>query len=201
MTASRRISVIPGCALLALSLAACGAVGSGNIVSEVRNVAGFDSIDVSQGIAVDLIVEESASHSVIVNYDDNILGKLVTSVSSNTLTVRFNGSVRLTGSSSGRVVEIIMPRVEALEASGGASISAQGPADQLSIDASGGASVTTSDLLATDVTVDASGGASVRMFASGSATGDASGGASINIVGSPGVLDIDTSGGASVSSR
>ena len=48
-----------GSALLVLGLVACaaGAVGSGNIASEVRDVAGFDSIDVSQGIAVDVLVE------------------------------------------------------------------------------------------------------------------------------------------------
>jgi hypothetical protein len=201
MTGLRKIGGALGTALLVLSLAACGVEGSGNIVGEERDVGGFDSIDVSQGIAVDVLVEEGASYAVTVNYDDNILDKLITSVSGGSLVVKFNGSVRLSGSSTGRVVEVVMPKLEAVEASGGASVTARGPADLLSIDASGGASINTSDLLAVDVTVDVSGGASLRVFASGSVTGDASGGASVDVVGSPGVLNVDSSGGASVSSR
>ncbi len=201
MIGLRSLSVALGVALLVSSLAACGAVGSGNIVSEARDVAGFDSIDVSQGITVDVVVKEGEPHSVTVNYDDNIIDKLVTDVSNATLVVKFNGSVRLSGSGSGRVVTVVMPRLDALEASGGASVAARGPADRLAIDASGGASINTSDLLAVDVTVDVSGGASVRMFASGSATGDASGGASVDVIGSPDTLNVDSSGGASVSSR
>ena len=201
MMGARKISVVLGGALLVVSQAACGVEGSGNIVSEVRDVTGFDSIDVSAGIDVDVSVGDDADHSVTVNYDDNVLDKLVTDVSGGTLVVKFNGSVRLSGSNLDRVVTVVMPRLEALEASGGADIIARGPADRLDIQASGGASINTADLLAVDVTVDVSGGASVRMFAGGSVTGDASGGASVDVIGSPGVLDVDTSGGASVSSR
>jgi hypothetical protein len=190
-----------GGALLVVSQAACGVEGSGNIVSEVREVTGFDSIDVSAGIDVDVSVVDGADYSVTVNYDDNVLDKLVTDVSSGTLVVKFNGSVRLSGSNLDRLVTVAMPRLEALEASGGADIIARGPADRLDIEASGGASINAADLLAVDVTVDASGGASVRVFAAGSVTGDASGGASVDVIGTPGVLDVDTSGGASVSSR
>jgi len=202
MMGSRKISVVLAGVLVVLGVVACGGVeGSGNIVSEVRDVAGFDSIDVSQGIAVEVVVDEGAEHSVTVNYDDNVLDKLVTTVSAGTLVVKFNGSVRLSGSRSGRVVTVVMPRLDELEASGGASVTAEGPAEELAIQASGGASINTSDLLAVDVTVDVSGGASLQIFASGSVTGDASGGASVNVVGSPGVLNVDTSGGASVSTR
>jgi len=195
------MSVVLTGALLVLSVAACGVEGSGNIVTEARDVSDFDSIDVSQGIAVDVLVDGGGKYSVTVDYDDNVLDKLVTEVSSGTLVLKFNSSVRLSGSRSGRVVSVVMPRLVALAASGGASVTAEGPAEQLSIEASGGASINTSDLIAGSVTVDASGGASVRMFASASATGDASGGASVSVVGSPSVLNIDTSGGASVSSR
>jgi hypothetical protein len=156
MAASQKTSVAAAGAFLVLSLAACGAVGSGNIVSEARDVAGFDSSDVSQGITLDLQVEESASHSVTVNYDDNIIGKPVTAESNGTLIVKFNGSVRLSGSRSDRVVTVVMPRLSALQARGGASVTVRGAADQLAIDASGGASIITSDLLAVDVTVDVS---------------------------------------------
>ena len=199
MITFRRSPAYIGTVLVVLSLAACGPAGSGNIVAEVRDVADFEWIDVREGIHIDLRVEQGEAHAVIVNYDDNIVDKIITRVSDGRLIVAIDGSVRLSGPD--RSVSIVVPLIRGMAASGGASISASGATDGFWIDAKGGASVRTVDLKAFNVTVYASGGSSVDMFVSGSATGSASGGSSVNVVGSPGVVDIDSSGGASVSSR
>lgn len=183
--------------MLGFGLAGCGTVGSGTIVASVRNVADFDNIAVSSGMNVELDVAAGSDYSVVVNYDDNIIDRVITRVTGRTLVIEFDGSVNLSG--SGRSVVIAMPRLVSLDTSGGASVSAEGIADRISIEASGGSSISAGALQAAHVIIDASGGASLTVYASSSATGEASGGASVSVLGSPGVVDVDTSGGASVS--
>lgn len=171
--------------------------GSGNLVTEERDVADFDSIQVSDGIRVVVDVRARAGHTVSVRYDDNLLDNLVTRVEGTTLLVEFDGSVNV-ASGRNRAVEITMPALELLDASGGASVRATGRVELYRIQASGGASIFAGELNADDVDLDVSGGASARIRATSSVTGDASGGASVKVVGSPPSVRIDTSGGASV---
>ncbi|MCP3974074.1 MAG: hypothetical protein GY720_06225 [bacterium] len=183
--------------LLGLGLTGCGTSGSGTIVSSVRSVTEFDGIVVSDGLSVELDVAAGTAHSVTVNYDDNIIDQVITRVTGGVLVIEFDGSVNFSG--SGRSVVVTMPRLASLDASGGASVSAEGMADRISIEASGGSSISTGGLQAAHVTLDVSGGASVTVYAMSSATGEASGGSSVSVLGSPGVFDIDSSGGSSVS--
>ena len=192
------IGLVLGAAMLLL--AGCNLeTGSGNLVTEERDVAGFESVLVSDGIRVVINVEASAGHTVSVRYDDNLIDNLITRVEGTRLVVEFDGAVNVAGGRD-RAVEITMPALELVDASGGASVKATGRVDLYRIRASGGASVLAGELNADDVDVDVSGGASVRVRASSSVTGDASGGASVKVVGSPPSVRVDTSGGASVDS-
>lgn len=196
---SRR--AIIGMAALALMLAACSNIGSGNLITETRDVGDFDSIDVSAGINVELTVDPSADQNVTVTYDDNVIDDVVTRVSGDTLIIEYRTSFVGSIGGSGRVVEVTAPDLVDVDISGGADLTATGDVDSYRIDASGGADADLRDLEAVNVEVDASGGADVSVFATGTVEGDASGGSDVTVYGDPDSVLIDTSGGANVNIR
>ncbi len=196
MRPSRRLILV--CALTAVLLPGCGiATGSGNIVTEVRDLRDFKSVSVREGLDLELEVRRGAEYAVTVSYDDNLLERIVTRISGDMLIVEFDGNATFAGGSD-RVVTVVMPRLESLRASGGAEVRAAGAIRSYSVRASGGAAIHAGKLRATTVDVEASGGADVVVFASSTVTGDASGGANISVLGSPDSVEIATSGGAEV---
>ena len=185
-------------AVLSMTLAACGPSGSGNIVSDDRDVGAFDSIEVSGGIALRLIVDPSAVASVTVNYDDNIIDLIMTEVDGTTLQIESKGSYNIIGGED-RYVEVIVPMLLGLTASGGADAIGEGALDGLDVNASGGANVDFALLPVGDMTLDASGGANVVVNVNDAITGSASGGADVVVQGDPPLQNIDVSGGADLS--
>ncbi|NND02528.1 MAG: hypothetical protein HKN91_07055 [Acidimicrobiia bacterium] len=180
-----------------LLLVGCGLeTGSGTLVTEVRNFSSFDRISASDGVRVEITVVADAEPGVTVRYDDNIIDNLVTRLDGSTLVIEFVGNVNVAGGN--RAVEVVMPELVGIDASGGASVKATGRVAAYTIEASGGAVVSAGELEAVDVDVDASGGATVRVQASSSVTGEASGGASVKVRGNPPSVRVNTSGGATV---
>ncbi len=55
--------------LIALVVSACLVAGSGDIVTEEREVGSFRSISIGGGVDVELVVDPSAVQSVSVTYD------------------------------------------------------------------------------------------------------------------------------------
>ena len=88
-----------------------------------------------------------------------------------------------------------------VDASSGSRIDVSGRCDTVTIDASSGAVVDSTDLLATDASVDSSSGASIKVFAGDRFDGDASSGSIIRVYGSPEVAESETSSGASIDLR
>jgi hypothetical protein len=179
-------------------LAACGPTGSGEIVSEEREVGEFEGIEVSGGIELILTVNPNLATSVIVTYDDNVVDRIRTEVDGSTLRIDSKGSFNIIGG-EGRFVEVAVARLEGLTASGGSTVVGEGGTEALALEASGGADVDLSLLPVTALTLQASGGASVIAHAGESITGEASGGADVVVLGDPALQDIDVSGGAEVS--
>jgi hypothetical protein len=183
---------------LVLLFAGCdGEVGSGEIVTEERSVDAFDNLDVRDGVNVELTIDAGADPSVSVDYDDNLLDNVITRVSGDTLVIEFSGSIVSFGG-RGRVVNVVVDSIDQIEASGGANLTASGSIGSYTLEASGGANADLSDLEAASIEVRVSGGANVEVFATEEIEGDASGGANLTVVGSPGTVAIDTSGGANV---
>jgi hypothetical protein len=182
-------------AAAALLLAACGTTGSGNIVTETRDVGSFDRIETSGGVRVELTVDPNLPTSVEVSYDDNLLDNVVTDVSGDTLEVKLTGSINTSGSGR-RVVTVVTQSLVGIAASGGSSVSGTGVTGAYQADASGGANLELRKLEATSVEIDASGGANVNVYATESATGEASGGANVSVFGNPTTMAVETSGGA-----
>ena len=182
-----------------LTLTACGSTGSGNLITETRDVGSFTRIDAGGGVNIDLTVDPNASQSVSVTYDDNLLDNVVTRVDGDTLIVELEGAFLVTG--SGRFVAVVTDFIDGIEASGGSDLTGNGVIESYQLRASGGSDVDLRDLKASSVEIDASGGTDVQVFASESITGTASGGSNVEVSGSPATVNVDQSGGADFTIR
>ena len=178
-----------------LFVPACGGVGSGDIVTEIRAVGAFSNLDIGGGVNVELTIDPSSDASVSVSYDGNLLDNVVTEVRGDTLVIELNGTI-ISGGGADRVVRVTAPAIDALDVSGGADLVGSGEIDAFTVVASGGADVDLIDLLANSVVIDASGGADVEVYAISSVEGNASGGADVRVLGGPDRIAIETSGGA-----
>jgi hypothetical protein len=190
---------LSGTVVGAVLIAACGPIGSGDLVSEDREVGEFEGIQVSGGIDLVLTVDPAADVSVTVVYDDNLLERIETEVEGTTLVIRSRGSYSVSG--PGRHVEVTTPALEELAASGGSDVEGSGTLDMLVIAASGGSDLDLSDLVAGSVSVNASGGSDVTVNVTEEVVGSASGGSNLTILGDPTSQRVDVSGGADVSNE
>lgn len=138
--------------------------------SEVRELAAFDAIEVSG--AVELVLRQGSEHRVAVSSDGADLANLVTEVVRGTLRIHQKPQERRLfgfGGFDDYVVEVTLPELVALDASGGTDVRVDGPisGERLAVDASGAADVTlTVDVV--DLEVNTSGGSDLTL--TGSAT-------------------------------
>ena len=188
------------------------------------SVDDFDSVTVSQGINLNLVMGSAPSVTAVAERDSD-LDRLEIEVDEGVLEIRrgswvsglfsigkSHGSVTVNvvaselqavASSSGANADLIDITCTDLQvdASSGSRIEVSGSCDTVAIDASSGANVDSRDLLTTDAAVDASSGASIRVFARDSFSGDASSGSSISVYGNPEVAESEISSGASIDLR
>jgi hypothetical protein len=183
--------------LLVLTAVGCGSTGSGDVVSETREVGSFDRIEVSSGIAVEIIVDPTAPAEVVSIYDDNLQDKILTTVNDDTLVVEVRGNVIAPG--SGRMVKVAMPVLIGLFADGGASVHGEGAADELELRAEGGAAIDFEDMIVQTMTVGMEGGSTATVNPALEVTGQVTGGATLTLANSPASRDLDVSGGGKVS--
>ena len=184
----------------------------------------FDSVSVSQGINLNLIMGSAPSVTAVAEKESN-LDRLEIEVDEGVLEIRrgsWVSSLFSMGKSHGSVtVNVVASELQAVSSSSGASadltditcsdlwldassgsrVEVSGRCDTVVIDASSGANVDGRDLLTTDAAVEASSGASIRVFARDSFSGDASSGSSIRVYGNPEVAESKTSSGASIDLR
>ena len=188
------------------------------------SVGDFDSVAVSQGINLNLVMGSVSSITAVADKDSD-LDRLEIEVDDGELEIRrgsWVSSLFSIAKPHGNVtVNVVVSELQAVEASSGASadlidiactdllvdassgsrIDVSGRCDTVTIDASSGAVVDSTDLLATDASVDSSSGASIKVFAGDRFDGDASSGSSIRVYGSPEVAESETSSGASIDLR
>jgi hypothetical protein len=96
--------------------------GSGNIVTETRNIGSFNAVNASTSVHVDVAM--GAKASVVVEADDNILPYVETSVSGGTLKISLRGINNLTNATIN--VHVTMPDVKGLDAEASAQITSKG---------------------------------------------------------------------------
>jgi len=201
---TNRSSLLLTIAALSLLVAGCdgvgigtGETGSGNLLTESRDVASFNRIEASGAINVELRVEPDLSHSVSVTYDDNILDNVDTRVAGNTLILELEGNLNLTGSVE-RFVAVTMPQVESLKLSGASEVRGTGSATAYELDASGASRADLLGLEAIDIAIDVSGASNVDLFATGTVSGSVSGASHVAVFGDPASALIDSSGASTV---
>ena len=193
-----------------------GVRGSGKTTTEKRNVAGFDSVEVSGVFQVEIVAGKD--FSVEVQADDNIVPLVTTEVQGSTLHIDLEKKVNMR---SDIVVRISAPDIKKIESSGVSKINVSGiKNDSFAVDSSGASKITLSgetakfkvdlsgagkvdaeNLKAVDADVDASGACNVSLNVSGSLRTDASGASHITYTGDPKTVDNHQSGVGSVSKK
>lgn len=184
----------------------------------------FDSVKVSQGITLNLVMGNSPSVNAMAT-NDRDLDRLEIEVDDAVLEIRRGSWVSgffSMGQSHGSVtVNVVASELEALvsssgatadltgiacddltlDASSGSRIEASGRCYTVVIDASSGAVVDSRDLMTAEALVDSSSGASIKVFAGESFRGDASSGSSVRVYGTPEMAESTTSSGARIDMR
>lgn len=132
--------------LLSLNLSACinassnwngeTIKGSGNLKKEQRDVAAFSRIDVSRGIQV-IAKQGSASSTIALEADDNILPYIETKIIGSKLVITINENVNVQTKSPMKVY-ITAPEISEFEVSSAASVTGDGTwkANMMEIDLS-----------------------------------------------------------------
>jgi hypothetical protein len=190
--------------------------GSGVAKTETRIVEGFQNIDTSGAMIVE--VKTSKEFFVEVEADDNLLEYVKTEIDGDTLKIYSKGWL---SPKSKMIVRVSMPEIDEAEASGASNISISGiQNDRLSVSASGASKITLSgevqsliidlsgaskldanELQSKNVEVDASGASSASINASETLNADASGASRISYSGDATEVNKRTSGASSVSKK
>jgi hypothetical protein len=189
-------------------------VGSGNVVTENRQVSGFVGISVS-GIG-EVIVDRTGVESLSITTDDNILEHLVSEVSNGILylgpeaDVSINPSqgilYRLTVSTFDRidlsgVIEVDADGIDTefleINISGACAIQTEGKADRQDINTSGSSNYDGESLNSRIVNISVSGTSYILVRVSELLYGEASGSAVIEYIGNP-TVNVTISGSAVV---
>lgn len=182
---------------LAMIMAGCTTIrGSGDLASEVRTVPTFSGVEARDGVEVDLVVDAQLVGAVALEVatDDNLLERLTTEVSGDTLRVgtegsfttklgmKVSGDVPSLGSVSGSdgatltVSNLDGDRLVAT-ARDGAVVTVAGTVSRLIVDGSDGAVLDADRLTAETVEVSLQDGAEATVCVSGEVSGEVRDGA------------------------
>ena len=147
--------------VLVIASSACSIVrGSGDIVSESREVSGFDSIDLS-GVG-EVIITQGEGESLTIETDDNVMEHITSEVRGGTL---YLGTKPQTNVFPTRLVFTLgVDELMAADVSGSGSVEARSiETDNLQISVSGSGSVNVDLLAADDLKVRISGSGDVEL--------------------------------------
>jgi hypothetical protein len=189
--------------------------GSGNIITQTRDLDDFSSIDVSGVFRVEATAQKD--FGVEVQADDNLEQYIKTEVRGGVLHIEAEKRLKSSGPILVRVFAPNFENVEAsgatnvsvkdlrsdrlgLDTSGASKISVQGSASEFNIKVSGASNVDAGELTAANAKVNASGASKVTINVSNHLDADASGASRIFYFGSPNVSQ-KTSGASSVTQK
>ncbi len=190
-----------------------GVRGSGNIVTEQRDLTSFTSVDVSSVFQVELTAGKE--FAVEIEADDNLVPVIKTEVVDGKLKLSTTQSIR---GRSRMIVRISAPDIERVDVSGAAKVNVAdiknpaftidtsgaskvtvaGETSKLNISVSGASKVNAEQLRAENATVDASGASKINVNATNVLRADGSGASRIRYVGTPASIEKNTSGASSV---
>lgn len=193
-----------------------GVRGSGNVATEKRGVAGFNSVDVSGVFQVEIVAGKD--YSVEVQADDNVLPLVETKVDGNVLHIDLSEKA---STRNDLIVRITAPNIERVETTGAAKVTASGISNdsfaiestgaskvnlsgqtaKLDIEITGASLVDAEQLQAVNVDINASGASKIAVNVSGELHSEASGASKIVYSGDPKTVDNHQSGASSISKK
>lgn len=193
-----------------------GERGSGNRVTQKRDVPGFLTIEVSGAYEVEIVCQKE--RSLEITGDDNILPLVTTEVKGNALHI---GSSKSYNINRAITIKIGVPDLEAISSSGANKVSISaiknaemevdssgaskltlaGETKKLKIDTSGASNIEAKELFAEKVDVDSSGAGYVSVYATAQLDASASGASRIDYYGNPATVNPEVSGGSSVNKK
>lgn len=191
-----------------------GVRGSGNVITQTREVPKFTGIDFGGAMSVEIVAQKS--QSVEIETDDNIMPLITTEVKGDTLyisnaqkiswhnpvkvriSVEDLDSLNVSGASKANATNIKADTFK-LDVSGASKIKLEGEAVTFNADSSGASKIDAEDLKAARVKASASGACKISVFATDSVDADASGASKVSVSGNPKTVNKRTSGASSVS--
>lgn len=189
--------------------------GSGNVVTESRDLRDFSAVDVGGVFRVEVTAQKD--FSVQIEGDDNLLPFVETSVRNGKLVISSKKRIK---PSQAIIIRVSAPNVEGVRASGASKVTVAdlknssftvdtsgaskvelaGETSDLTVDVSGASKIDAEALNAVNAHVDASGASKVALAVSGDLKTDASGASKITYVGSP-TVSKNTSGASKVTQK
>ena len=214
---ARRLSPFVALGLFgALSLGACTLRGSGTQMTEPRDLEAFDAIEL--GGAFNLIVHVSPdfTQKVEVSSDDNVVPKILTTVSGGELDLSIDHW--MVRPKHAMTVEVWVPSLTKIDASGASDIeveglhgehfelevsgaskaSLSGVVERFEVDSSGASKLDARSLEAKTVELDLSGAGDAMVWASDMLDAEVSGAGKVHYWGEPTQVNKDVSGSGSV---
>jgi hypothetical protein len=200
------------------ALGACySSYGQGATDTQNRNLNGFDSIEASAGVNVEL---RQGPFAIKVEAPDDDIDSIKTELNGSTLKIYREGNFNswFNWSSGRRLVTVTAPTyvsvrassgadVEgsslaletiALDAGSGGDIEISGTCKMVTAEAASGGDVNAEDLKCENGEADASSGGDVDVFVTGNANGEASSGGDVHFHGNPASFTKDESSGGDV---
>jgi hypothetical protein len=208
---------------LVAGIAACGDVaiapeptpvaGTGDVVSETRDLGEFDRVSIAAPIGV--VIRTGEPGSVTLSGQANLLplvqianrdGQLIVSVPQPGFTAAeppvltvvspVISSVAVSGGARG-TLEVVGDALR-LDLSGAARLDGTGRLDTLDLVSSSDARLDLSELVTSDASISMSGGSAATLAVENRLSGTATGGATVTLAGQPAVVDVTVESGASV---
>ena len=202
--------------LTVMLLAACSITrGSGQITSESRQVSGFSKVELSG--SGELTIEQTATESLTISAEENLLPKLTSEVSDDTLVLRSTSNAKiiptqpikysltvkdlsgLAVSGSGSVtISKLATAALSTNISGSGAVTASGTADQQDLKISGSGRYQAEQLTSKTVKVDMSGSGVASVHASDALDLHMSGSGTLTYTGDPKQVTQQISGSGKV---
>jgi hypothetical protein len=208
---------------LTLALSSCSALpnvlnitkGSGNVISESRDISGVTSVDLDGSADVDIAFGES--ESLVIEAEDNIIPLIETKVENGKLTVGTRSNTSYT-STKGIKVHVTLISLEAVslsgsgnitihnlqgdtlkaELDGSGNINLNGTVNSVEMSLGGSGKINAEQLKADSVKVVVDGSGDARVYASEQLNADLSGSGSIRYSGNPANVNKNDSGSGSI---
>lgn len=190
--------------------------GSGNMVTETRELEAFTSVEASGSFDIEITVGKE--QSVSLTFDDNLMDNIRSEVRHGRLILDTEGSY---SSKKACVVAITVPSLESFEStgsgdaridfinsesfecrlSGSGSIYALGKVDELDLEIAGSGDINAKELKARDVYAKISGSGDIDVYAEESISGRVSGSGDIFYYGDPKHTSLKVSGSGTIRRR